>query len=521
MGIITKIPGNPGTGKTTRLIEYLDKEIKKTDPKKIIYITYSNAGADEAQKRIKHPLLYISTMHSMGSRESGISKTLNQKLLAGRKWQLFKDHPGHELWQTMSFEATKDEFGYTYKQNPHMDIIQYSRAKKINLVEAAIQLNLHEGQVDLNDTEQLEQDLKTFKKDTKMVEFTDMIELFIEKFKKGICSDIDIVFLDEAQDLNRAQWDMFNCINEKCDRAYVAGDDDQTIYGFQGADAKHFVELKGIDDTQTESHRVPKKVHKVALKILKQIPKEKRIPKDWFPKNEEGEVIDKNYSLEDIDFTKGQWMLLAQTNKLVDEIGEHFYKLSMRFFSKSSLFLPDEILQAYQTWNKLNNKTAVKVKEAINFYVKFCRSRAPHRHVKHGNSDGQSLEKLDKEDFITLEELRDKHDLLATGSWEQFRIDEDVKNYMKNLLDKGDNLMTDSRIKILTFHGSKGKECDNVVWFPDYGAENEVKPYRGACDNPDVQHRLVFVAVTRTKQKLYLMAPLTDGDYYTIGESII
>ena len=165
MGIITKIPGNPGTGKTTRLIEYLDKEIKKTDPQKIIYITYSNAGADEARERIKHPLLYISTMHSMGSRESGISKTLNQKLLAGRKWQLFKAHPGHELWQTMSFEATKDEFGYTYKQNPHMDIIQYSRAKKINLVEAAIQLNLHEGQVDLNDTEQLEQDLKTFKKD--------------------------------------------------------------------------------------------------------------------------------------------------------------------------------------------------------------------------------------------------------------------------------------------------------------------------------------------------------------------
>ena len=86
MGIITKIPGNPGTGKTTRLIEYLDKEIKKTDPQKIIYITYSNAGADEARERIKHSLLYISTMHSMGSRESGISRTLNRKLLAGRKW---------------------------------------------------------------------------------------------------------------------------------------------------------------------------------------------------------------------------------------------------------------------------------------------------------------------------------------------------------------------------------------------------------------------------------------------------
>ena len=62
---------------------------------------------------------------------------------------------------------------------------------------------------------------------------------------------------------------------------------------------------------------------------MNQIPKKDRISKDWFPKNEEGEVIDKNYSLEDIDFTEGKWMLLAQTNKLVDEIGEHFYKLGI------------------------------------------------------------------------------------------------------------------------------------------------------------------------------------------------
>ena len=62
MGIRTIIPGPPGTGKTFRLVNhYLEKEINeyKTDPQKIIFITYSNAGVDEAAKRIKHNLLYI------------------------------------------------------------------------------------------------------------------------------------------------------------------------------------------------------------------------------------------------------------------------------------------------------------------------------------------------------------------------------------------------------------------------------------------------------------------------------
>ena len=37
------IPGPPGTGKTHRLMGYLDEELKKTDPEKIAYIAFSNA----------------------------------------------------------------------------------------------------------------------------------------------------------------------------------------------------------------------------------------------------------------------------------------------------------------------------------------------------------------------------------------------------------------------------------------------------------------------------------------------
>ena len=68
MAIRTIIPGPPGTGKTYRLVNhYLSNEINglHTNPKKIVYVTFSNAAADEANERIKHPLLYISTLHHL------------------------------------------------------------------------------------------------------------------------------------------------------------------------------------------------------------------------------------------------------------------------------------------------------------------------------------------------------------------------------------------------------------------------------------------------------------------------
>ena len=49
----------------------------------------------------------------------------------------------------------------------------------------------------------------------------------------------------------------------------MAGDDDQTIYGFQGADPNYFINLKGTFDNQIYSHRVPKKIHANFCKIPK------------------------------------------------------------------------------------------------------------------------------------------------------------------------------------------------------------------------------------------------------------
>ena len=516
MAIRTIIPGPPGTGKTHRLVNhYLDKEINelKTNPEKIIYIAFGKAGVEEAEERIKHPLLYISTLHALGTRECKII-TKTQLLNGKKKWKIFKNYPGHELWQNMSFESTVDSIGNPIYENDHMRIIAYARAKKISLQEAAIQLDKYVT-TDLLLTEQLEQDLRTFKKETKMVEFSDMTKLFVDKDKMNDpasqISEIEAVFLDEAQDLSPAQWDMFFYIEKHCKRSYIAGDDDQTIYTFQGADPNIFINLKGKFDNQIQSHRVPRKIYAKALEVLSRI--SNRLPKDWDPRDAEGEVIE-NYYLKDIDFTKGNWMVLAQTNNLLSEIGEHFYGLGLRFLSKVNGILPNNIIKGYRIWTRLNKGAIVSSEEAKIVYEELLSYHA--KHVAFGYSSGKTLDKVKT---VNLEDLKKDHGLLVTGSWEQLYIDEDTKNYMKHLLKNGDTLMKDPRIKLLTIHGSKGKECDNVVLFLDYGTENQIKPYQEACRNPDPQHRLIFVGITRAKQRLYIMAPLYDN-YYTIGNPI-
>ena len=70
-----------------------------------------------------------------------------------------------------------------------------------------------------------------------MIDFADMINELVatKKFPK-----LKVAFIDEAQDLSIMQWKVVEGIKNNAEMLYVAGDDDQGIYKWRGANVKIF-----------------------------------------------------------------------------------------------------------------------------------------------------------------------------------------------------------------------------------------------------------------------------------------
>ena len=67
-----------------------------------------------------------------------------------------------------------------------------------------------------------------FKKQKGIKDYTDLITEF-NKTKQS--PKLDVVIVDEVQDLKASEWDMVHTMINQAKIVYLAGDDDQAIYG--------------------------------------------------------------------------------------------------------------------------------------------------------------------------------------------------------------------------------------------------------------------------------------------------
>ena len=75
--------------------------------------------------------------------------------------------------------------------------------------------------------------------------------------------------------------------------------------------------------------------------------------------------------------------------------------------------------------------------------------------------------------------------------------------YINALLRRGEDLSELPRIKLSTIHGAKGGEATNVVVFSDLTMAADASMQLA----PDTLHRVFYVAVTRSKQNLFIVEP--------------
>ena len=85
--------------------------------------------------------------------------------------------------------------------------------------------------------------------------------------RPDIWPEIEVLIVDEAQDLSLVQWNVIKNLTSKCKRAYIAGDDDQAIFKWAGADVNTFQSYPGDSIILNKSFRIPQSHHFVASEI--------------------------------------------------------------------------------------------------------------------------------------------------------------------------------------------------------------------------------------------------------------
>jgi uncharacterized alpha-E superfamily protein len=107
--------------------------------------------------------------------------------------------------------------------------------------------------------------LKRYKQSRGMCDYTDLLEDYAEPL------DVDVFIVDEAQDLSPLQWKVVKLAASSASHVYIAGDDDQCIYGWAGADVNKFLRIKAATEVLPVSFRLPRAIHALAEEIVQGI----------------------------------------------------------------------------------------------------------------------------------------------------------------------------------------------------------------------------------------------------------
>jgi DNA helicase-2/ATP-dependent DNA helicase PcrA len=343
----TIVFGPPGTGKTHTLLEKVDEYLKTTNPDRIGYFAFTKKAANEAKERAmkkfnlgEDDLPYFRTLHSLAFKSLGLKK--NQVMQKrhyedlGRKEHLFLDYNDYDEEETGLFSTKSD----------YLRIINLAKLRNITIDE---QYNLkeHNQDVEYSTLVHLNERLLEYKKEYNLIDYNDMILNFIKEEKSP---NFDVVFIDEAQDLSLMQWDMVKHITDKTVDSFIAGDDDQAVFRWAGADVDSFIAQKGKIIELKESRRVPKKIHQLANSIIGRV--NNRIEKSWNPKQHEGKLSSYDH-FEDVDMTTGKWLVLTRTRSMLDPLEETLREKGFYYENRFKKLYEKDIQIAATNWEYL------------------------------------------------------------------------------------------------------------------------------------------------------------------------
>ena len=473
------ILGPPGTGKTTTLLNIVEQSLKRgVPPERIAYLAFTRKAATEAQERAmvqfgfdadRFP--YFRTLHSLAFKTLGLQR---DEVMTYNHYKKLGKAMG------VQFKGIYDEnLGIHTGDGLGDKCSRVESLARVGIRSMEDQFHLsNENDLTLHAIKQYHKSLTTYKKINGLLDFTDMLERFQSSLP------IDICIVDEAQDLSSLQYRMAIMASSEASEVYIAGDDDQAIFAWAGADVNKFLSLKGDKRILPQSFRIPRSVHALASDVVSRI--KNRYVKPLQPRLEKGTV---NYISDDqhLDFARdeGTWLCLSRSKYLLYRIKKVVRQQGFAYNYNGKSSLDTDETKAITSWEKIRKGKELNIIEAKNLIGFF------NFNVKLEKKDTYRIE-----DFGLPDEARSK-DWMAILKG----LPPDEREYLRSCLRNGEKFSDKPRITISTIHQSKGGEADNVVLITDMG--------KLSWDNlgSDEENRVWYVALTRTKENLYLVQP--------------
>ncbi|MGC9314267.1 MAG: ATP-dependent helicase [bacterium] len=261
-----------GSGKT-RLLTYKIAHIimeAGIDPGSILGVTFTNKAAGEMKERVKKLCgdslkgIWLGTFHSICGR---ILRRDGHLVGLKENYSIYDADDQKRLMRDIMSDAGLD----TKSQSPK-SILGWISNKKNGLYDAETYLSGAIAQKE-----------KTYAglwvayqnalRSNNAVDFDDMINLTVKLLREHLDvrdfyrNKFQYLLVDEFQDTNRAQYEFVKLLTGPNTNITVVGDDDQSIYGWRGADVRNILEFPG-DHKETTVIRLERNYRSTA-NILK------------------------------------------------------------------------------------------------------------------------------------------------------------------------------------------------------------------------------------------------------------
>jgi hypothetical protein len=305
-------------------------------------------------------------------------------------------------------------------------------------------------------------------------------------------------------------------------RIYLAGDDDQGIYQWNGADSKYFTTyFPGRKVVLRKTRRFGEAIHHFTEIIRRGIMNSEE--KQYEPTSKKGAV--KRYlSFREIDFNQdGTWYILGRVNRVVNELRMSAKEAGLYFGdNKGNKSFDRKQWQAIKAWTAISNGKIINKADAEIMY----------KYIRDIEKDAFRTEKfwMGEPDFKT-------YNFESLKEWCGLSIPDEKKNkewwwilrrnftsrqkiYFIRLLKRygQKQLNEEPQIIIDTIHSVKGGEADHVVlaskndYASDFNRKNK--------EDQSGERKVYYTGASRAKDTLHILS--TDYKYhYPIGKDYL